>query len=94
MADSTPPTSPPYDVTPPEDPVRKRRAQVAEDQVDGVTFTHKGMPKERLEALKQFLKHASADEIAAVRKMYGDMPEVLRMIGLEILPGSLNQSSI
>jgi hypothetical protein len=62
---------------------------VEDEQVDSVTFTHKGLSKERMEALRQFLKHASSDEIAAVRKMYGDTPEVLRMIGLEILPNSL-----
>jgi hypothetical protein len=74
---------------PQEDPVRKRRAQIADEQVDSVTFTHKGLSLERLKALKAFLIHASADEIAAVRKMYGEMPEVLRMIGLEMMSGEV-----
>jgi hypothetical protein len=71
-----------------QDPVRKRRSLTAAEQVDTVTFTRKGLSPERLEALKQFLKFAKADEIASVRKLYGDNPEVLEMIGLEILPST------
>ncbi len=74
---------------PQEDPVRKRRAQISDEQVDTVTYTHRGLSPERLSALKAFLIHASADEIAAVRTMYGEMPEVLRMIGLEMMSGEV-----
>lgn len=77
---------------PPEkDPVRQRRSLAAEEQVSSVTFSRKGLTPERLAALKEFLKHAKSDEIASVRKLYGDEPEVLRMIGLEVLPGGTEQ---
>jgi hypothetical protein len=82
MAEPIPPTSGNFL---PEDPVRKRRSLADSEQVDSVTFARKGLSPERLMALKEFLKHATADEIASVRKQYGDTPEVLRMIGLEVL---------
>jgi hypothetical protein len=55
--------------------------------IDGrqVTFAARGLSQERLDALREFLKHASADEIAQVRKLYGEMPEVLQYIGLEVI---------
>jgi hypothetical protein len=71
---------------PPEDPQRNRRALPAPDQAERVTFASRGLSPERLQALKEFLKHAKSDEIASIRGLYGDMPEVLRAIGLEIIP--------
>jgi hypothetical protein len=71
---------------PPDDAMKTRRASAASDQAESVTFAQKGLSPERLEALRQFLKSAKSDEIAAIRKLYGDMPEVLRMIGLEMFP--------
>jgi hypothetical protein len=71
---------------PPEDPLRKRRAQPTPDQSERITFASRGLSPERLQALKEFLKHAKSDEIAYIRGLYGDMPEVLLAIGLEIMP--------
>lgn len=68
-----------------EDPYRKRRAQAAENESRDLQFMPKGLTAERLQALREFLKHAKTDEIAAIRKLYGDMPEVLQMIGLELV---------
>ncbi len=79
------PSNPPPNL-PPEDPVRRRRAQASSEQLNSVTFARKGLTQERLDALAAFLKHAKADEIAAIRGLYGDMPEVLKLIGLEVLP--------
>ena len=73
---------------PPDDPLRNRRALPATDQSDNVTFAPKRLSPERLNALRQFLKSARADEIAAIRGLYGDTPEVLIAIGLETFPGN------
>jgi len=70
----------------PEDSVHKRRAKPADLDAREIKFARRQLEPERLQALRDFLKRASADEIASVRKLYGDMPEVLEIIGLEILP--------
>jgi hypothetical protein len=79
---------PPSSSFPQDDPMKLRRSSTSTGDAQDVTFAHKGLTAERLQALKEFLKHAKADEIAAVRGMYGEMPEVLRMIGLEVMPES------
>lgn len=77
---------PPSSSFPQDDPMKLRRSSANTGEAENVTFAQKGLTAERLQALKEFLKHAKADEIAAVRGLYGDMPEVLRIIGLEIVP--------
>lgn len=72
-------------IHPDDDPLLKRRAQAGGQDERGVTFAKKELPPERLKALREFLKHASADEIASIRRMYGDNPEVMKSIGLEVL---------
>ncbi len=49
-----------------------------------VTFARRKLHPEQLEALKEFLSHATADEIATIQKCYEETPEVLREIGLEV----------
>jgi len=66
--------------------MKLRRSSASTGDADKLTFTNKGLTDERLQALKEFLKQAKSDEIAAVRGLYGDQPEVLRMIGLEVMP--------
>ncbi len=67
---------------PPSDDRRNRPANV-EEQPD-VVFVERKISQQKLDALKEFLKTATADDIATIRKMYGDNLEVLRLIGLEI----------
>lgn len=61
-----------------------RRDQVFEEEERTISFVGKGLSAERMQALKEFLSHASTDEIAMIRLLYGDQPEVLKWIGLEI----------
>jgi hypothetical protein len=50
-----------------------------------VVFVNTGISAERLEALKMFLKNASKEEIAMVRRTYGDNLAVLKIIGAEVV---------
>lgn len=70
---------------PPPSEDRRNRPQGEEERK--VVFVERRISPEKLEALKSFLKTATADDIATIRKMYGDSLEVLRMIGLEIEEG-------
>jgi len=67
-------------------PIRQpsRRDQVSDEEERGLTFVGKSLSSERLEALREFLAHASTDEIAMIRVLYGDQPDVLKWIGLEV----------
>jgi hypothetical protein len=60
-----------------------RRDRVPEADDRSVRFVDKTLTIERLEALREFLQHASTDEIAMIRRLYGENPEVARFIGLE-----------
>ena len=66
------------------EPKESRRDVVPELDGRDVTFARRALTAERLEALKKFLTTASADDIMTIRETYGDLPEVLRSIGLEI----------
>jgi hypothetical protein len=48
-----------------------------------VTFARRFLHPEQIEAVREFLCHASSDEVATIRKLFGETPEVLREIGLE-----------
>ena len=61
-----------------------RRNYVQDLDTRDVTFARRFLHPEQIEAIKEFLTKATADEIAQVRKLYGETPEVLREIGLEI----------
>lgn len=61
-----------------------RRDAVQDIDTREVRFARKFLHPEQIEAIREFLKSASADEIAMVRKLYGETPEVLKAIGLEI----------
>ncbi len=61
-----------------------RRDKVLEEEELALTFVGKALSSERLQALREFLAHATADEIAMIRVLYGDQPDVLKWIGLEI----------
>ncbi len=61
-----------------------RRKKVPDLDAREVTFARRFMHPEQIEAIRDFLKHATADEIATIRKLYGETPEVLREIGLEL----------
>lgn len=60
------------------------RNQVPDLDTRSVTLVRRFMHPEQVEAVREFLAHASADEIACVRKLYGETPEVLKAIGLEV----------
>jgi hypothetical protein len=62
----------------------KRRNGVPDLDARGVTFIQRSLSPERLQALREFLRTASADDIATIRENFGDMPEVLISIGLEV----------
>lgn len=66
-----------------EGPVTRRNC-VGDLDTRDVTFARKFLHPEQVEALEDFLKHATTDEIATIRKLFGETPEVLRSIGLEI----------
>ncbi len=61
-----------------------RRNAVPDLDSRAVTFAVTTLSYDRLEALRKFVRSASADEIAIIRETYGDQPEVLRAIGLEL----------
>lgn len=63
---------------------RQRRNAVPEIDTRNVAFARRFMHPEQIEAVKQFLSHATGDEIATIRKLYGETPEVLRAIGLDV----------
>lgn len=67
-----------------DDPLKSRRSQATESEAPTVKFAARGLSDERLAALKEFLKHARSEEIVAIRRLYGDNPEVLKAIGLEL----------
>lgn len=68
---------------PPSDDRRNRASHDVEEQPD-VVFVERKISQQKLDSLKEFLKTATADDIATIRKMYGESLEVLRLIGLEI----------
>ena len=68
----------------PNDGQSERRDAVPEPDGRSVTFARRYLTAEQLQSLREFLSGASSDEIATIRQLYGDMPEVLRSIGLEI----------
>lgn len=68
----------------PQPPFDERRHKVADDPQKQVKFVDKKISQERLDALKEFLRTATADDIATIRRLYGDNPEVLSLIGLEM----------
>jgi len=70
---------------PPPDPSDNRRRQASELDKRDVVFVNTGISAERLEALKMFLKNASKEEIAMVRRTYGDNLAVLKIIGAEVV---------
>jgi len=61
-----------------------RRNEVQDIDTREVKFARKFLHPEQIEAIKEFLQHATSDEIAVIRKLYGETPEVLTAIGLEI----------
>jgi hypothetical protein len=65
---------------PPSDDGRNRATE--EDQNREVKFVERKMSQEKLDSLKLFLKTATADDIAVIRKMYGENIEVLKLIGI------------
>jgi hypothetical protein len=71
-------------IHPDDDPLNKRRAKPVEGDKRDVTFSERKLSPERLAALREFLKHATADEIASVRRQFGDNLDVLQSIGLEV----------
>ena len=70
---------------PPSDDGRNRAT--TDDQGRAVVFVERKMTQEKLDSLKLFLKTATADDIAIIRKMYGENIEVLRLIGIEVEEG-------
>jgi len=60
-----------------------RRDKVTDQEEHDLKFVGKSLSAERLQALREFLAHASTDEIAMIRVLYGDQPDVLKWIGLE-----------
>jgi hypothetical protein len=61
-----------------------RRNYVPDLDMREVRFARRRLHPEQIEALRDFLAHASADEISVIRKLYGETPEILREIGLEM----------
>ena len=70
-------------VMPELDGLFTRRDSVPDLDSRDVTFARRFLHPEQIEAIREFLAHATADEIATIRKLYGETPEVLREIGLE-----------
>jgi len=66
---------------PPSDDRRNRADDVADR---GVVYVQRVISQEKLDSLKAFLKTATSDDIATIRKLYGDNLAVLRLIGFEI----------
>lgn len=60
------------------------RNRTAHQDGPDVKFAETDISAEKLEALKKFLKDASAEDIKVIRDCYGDNPHVLKLIGLEI----------
>jgi len=75
----------------PPNPSDDRRKQAGELDKRDVVFKNTGISEERLDALKKFLKNASKDEIAMVRRMYGDNLAVLKIIGAEVVEESYEE---
>ncbi len=69
---------------------RRNRASNLEDPE--VKFAQKSITDDKLEALKKFLKNASTEDIKIVRDCYGDAPEVLKLLGLELTIDEPTQS--
>ncbi len=61
----------------------ERRNHPSDLDMREVRFARRFLHPEQIEALREFLHNASADEIATIRKLYGETPEVLREIGIE-----------
>jgi hypothetical protein len=70
----------------------RRRDQVVDADAPEVTFTTRTLAPEKLDELRRFLAQASAAEVAMVRTLYGDMPEVLQWIARELASPSSARS--
>ena len=70
--------------SPQPNPSDDRRNRPADQEYREVEFARRQISQEKIEALKRFLVAATADDIAAVRNLYGDDPQILRLIGLEV----------
>jgi hypothetical protein len=69
----------------PPPPSDDRRNRISDQDAErGVAYVDRGISQEKLDSLKLFLKTATADDIATIRKLYGDNLAVLRLIGFEI----------
>ena len=65
-------------------PQNVRRNKASQAEGPEVKFAAKEMSDEKLEQLRKFLLTASTDDIKIIRDCYGDNPDVLKLIGLEI----------
>jgi len=70
-----------YAAPPPSDD-RRKRAHASEETEPGMVFVERKISQEKLDSLRAFLKGATSDDIAMIRKMYGENIEVLKLIGL------------
>lgn len=71
---------------PPPSDDRRNRAS-SEDADRGVVYVERQISQEKLDSLRAFLKTATSDDIATIRKLYGDNLQVLKLIGFEIEDG-------
>lgn len=69
------------------------RNRTAHQDGPEVKFAETDISTEKLEALKKFLKNATADDIKVIRDCYGDNPDVLKLIGLEIADNQSTNST-
>ena len=61
-----------------------RRCRVDDVETRAVTFAKRTLSEETLRELRRFLANASAEEVATIRMLYGDMPDVLQWIAREL----------
>lgn len=72
----------------PPPPSDDRRNRVSDEDAErGVVYVERSISQEKLDSLKAFLKTATSDDIATIRKLYGDNLAVLKLIGFEIEDG-------
>ncbi len=84
---SNPPPDPPDYPLPKVERTDERRNKPGGPENPRVDFVERGISPERLQALRAFLARANSDDIATIRRIYGDNPEVLKMIGIELFGG-------
>ena len=60
------------------------RNRTAQQEGPEVKFAETDISEEKLASLREFLKNASVEDIKVIRDCYGDNPDVLKLIGLEI----------